>query len=791
VLGLGIWSSSTGGGHMWSTRDRFAPGAVIGMLLLAIGSAAPVVAIAQTTSSHASTISIQRGSIEIGGSPGVPIANPATSTLYVPIQCPTSYCATSSVSHVVDVIGTSHCNPGDVSDCRVVARARVGNTPLAATLDVSTDTIYVENGTGTVSVVDGAHCNALVTSGCGHSLATIAIGGFLVAGAFNPKTRTLYVASLGPVGDIVVINAARCNALTITGCGQPVREIADSLGPDAVDVDTATDTVYAANVGTGNGNTVSVINGAACNGTTGSGCGVAPPTVTVGSDPYWASVDQATNTVYVANYNDGTVSVIDGARCNATMTAGCRKTPPVASTGAGTAYVAADDSLHTVFALNQNDDTLSAIDTRHCRGSTTAGCRKAPPAAQAGSNHNPGYTGFPNAFALLPQDDSAYLVNVGGENRVSVVTLSSCNAITTTACRVPAPRVPNADYLASVDPSTNTIYAGSLTQPDIDVINGATCDAKHHAGCAPIAEIPMADPQANVGSIDSHTHTLYASDPYSDTVSAINIVACNAANSAGCSAHAPTLIVGQYPGSPVLNPATKSLYIPFGASGNEIAVVNAATCSAADSSGCGQTPALITVGVNTLDIAVSAKTDTVYAPSVGNPFASGDTVDVINGATCDGTDHTGCGQIAATVTVGLGPVGVAVNDDTNTVYVANNFNGDSPGTVSVIDAATCNGSTTTGCTSHHPMVAIGRSPLLLAIDAKSDTVYITDFSSAGVSEVDGATCNATITSGCQTPAREQAVGSQPNGIAVNPDTDTVYALNLFGGGSLSIFAGRT
>ena len=89
------------------------------------------------------------------------------------------------------------------------------------------------------------------------------------------------------------------------------------------------------------------------------------------------------------------------------------------------------------------------------------------------------------------------------------------------------------------------------------------------------------------------------------------------------------------------------------------------------------------------------------------------------------------------------------------------------------------------------MVAIGRSPRMVAIDAKSDIVYIADFSSAGVSEVDGATCNAMITFGCQSPAPEQAVGSQPIGIAVNPNTDTVYALNSFGRGSISIFAGRS
>ena len=96
-------------------------------------------------------------------------------------------------------------------------------------------------------------------------MATIKVGGFLVAAAVNPATGTLYVAS--PKGDVFVIDAAGCNAVTTRGCTQPVRKVTDSQGPQALDVDVATDTVYAANAGSGNGDTVSVIDGATCNGT--------------------------------------------------------------------------------------------------------------------------------------------------------------------------------------------------------------------------------------------------------------------------------------------------------------------------------------------------------------------------------------------------------------------------------------------------------------------------------------------------------------------------------------------
>ena len=106
-----------------------------------------------------------------------------------------------------------------------------------------------------------------------------------------------------------------------------------------------------------------------------------------------------------------------------------------------------------------------------------------------------------------------------------------------------------------------------------------------------------------------------------------------------------------------------------------IDVINGATCHPGDLSGCAP------VAKGTFDLAVSVKTDTVYAPATGAPSFNGHTVAVVNGATCNGTNHSGCGHLAATVHVGLAPLGVAVNDQTHTAYVTNNTLGDTPGTV--------------------------------------------------------------------------------------------------------------
>ena len=135
------------------------------------------------------------------------------------------------------------------------------------------------------------------------------------------------------------------------------------------------------------------------------------------------------------------------------------------------------------------------------------------------------------------------------------------------------------------------------------------------------------------------------------------------------------------------------------------------------------------------------------------------------------------------------PIGVAaVNDRTHTVYVTNNADGDSPGTVSVINAATCNGTDTTGCHRHFPTLPTGNSPLLIAVDTRTGIVYVTNFSSASVTILDAARCNATTSPAAAVrPPASRPVGSQPTGLAINPRTRTVYVANLFQSGSLSIF----
>ena len=113
-------------------------------------------------------------------------------------------------------------------------------------------------------------------------------------------------------------------------------------GPDFTAVDPATHTLYVTNGFNedGNpdgGNTVSVIDERHCQADDVSRCKGPWPTLTVGSDPNAdpsaVAIDQQTDTLYVADSNDNTVAVFNGATCNAETSAGCGQTPAMVPVG--------------------------------------------------------------------------------------------------------------------------------------------------------------------------------------------------------------------------------------------------------------------------------------------------------------------------------------------------------------------------------------------------------------------------------------------------------------------------
>jgi YVTN family beta-propeller protein len=669
----------------------------------------------------------------------------------------------------------------------------VGAGPYGVAVDQATDTAYVV-ANGTVSVINTATCNATVTSGCGQTPPTVtALTQAGPVDAVDQATDTVYVANLGS-DTVSVINGASCRATVTTGCGQIPATLTVGEGPDGIAVDQATDTVYVANDGPGGnntGNTVSVINGATCNGQVTSGCGQTPATVTVGLAPAVPAVDEATNTVYVPNSNfggAGSVSVIDGATCDATHHSGCGSTPATVSVGFNTApgSVAVDQATNTVYVTsgppNSTGTTLGLVDVidgAACDATVTSGCGQAPPTVTVGST--------PIAVTVDPVTQSVFVVNEE-DSTISVIDGAICNAVNTAGCAQRPPEVAtgfNPGYL-DIDAATDTVYVANQNENTVSVLDGAACTLTQQSGCRHPAPTTTAGTGPQGIAVNQLTDTVYVGNQNDNDLTVIGGATCNASIRSGCGRAWPTVATGSFPQAVAVDQATDTIYVA-NLNGNTVSVINGATCNAEVTSGCGQSPPAVSVGNDPDGIAVDQATDTIYVANGGD-----NTVSVIDGAACNATVTSGCGQSPPVIAVGNGPIAVAVNQLTDTAYVANE--GDN--TVSVIDGATCNATVTSGCGQSPPVIAVGNSPDAVAVNQATDTIYVTtgffeEFTpSAAMYVIDGATCNAAVSSGCgQTPAT-MVTGGFSYGVAVNQATDTVFADSIIDS-DLEAFDGAT
>jgi len=273
--------------------------------------------------------------------------------------------------------------------------------PLGIAVDQTTDTVYVTNASdGTVSVINGATCNAVNTSGCHQKPATVPVGAFGDAVAVDPASNMVFVTNQDAhPGTVSVIDGNSCTGSHPSGCAhQPFTTVKVGGAPSGIGVNPVTNTIYVANTGQDSnnvpvpdGNTLSVIDGAACKVTDKPGC--APVgTVRVGGAPANVAVDPGINTVYVANTGDnthaltGTVSIVNGADCDATNVSGCTsQAPPQVPVGADPVSTAFDKATDTVYVTNLNDQTVSVINAARCNATQLSGCKARPPTVTVGN----------------------------------------------------------------------------------------------------------------------------------------------------------------------------------------------------------------------------------------------------------------------------------------------------------------------------------------------------------------------------------------------------------------------
>jgi DNA-binding beta-propeller fold protein YncE len=741
------------------------------------------------------------GSAPAGKGPSVVALDTATHTIYVANGNNAN--GPNAGGDTVSVIDARHCSAQDVSRCQGPwPTITVGHLPAGIAVDQKTDTVYVaNNGDNTVSVFNGATCNAVDTSGCGQNPATVPVGPGPLALFNDPANHTVYIANCGsscgiggPASTIVsMLDTATCNATDLQGCPATPPPTADvGAAPVNVDVAQASRTAYVTTIGAHKAqNGWAVFNASTCNAAVQSGCGAIGRIIGDPSGPNAGVIDPANDTLYTANF-DTTMSAFDLRHCNASDLAGCASdkpgtvtvAPPADAGFAVALWLVADAPLHTVYVVNQKDDTLSAVNTNVCNGSHLAACaRLRPPTIHSGED--------PESVALNPQTQTLYTANQVTSD-VSVIDAARCNATITRGCRRPPPAValPGAGGSAA-DPAAGTVYV--TTGPHtVSMINSRICNASRLTGCARRPTRARVGTGPNSVAVNPRTHTVYVASAAgtTGTVTVLNDQTCNAANTTGCTNAHTLRVPGGNAAAIAVNPATDTIYVatapPGGpappATPSTVSVFNGATCNAATSAGCGQVPHTATVGFDASALAVNPATDTIYVANFSQkhaPFA-GNTVSVIDGITCNATDTSGCANTPQTITVGPAfttPAGVAIDQAADTIYVANLENGEGNGTVSVINGAICNATTTTGCGHTPPTVTVGFGPTAVAFDPANQAVAVTNIEDTSVSVIHAATCNATITAGCHRAQPKSPAGRGPATLAIEPAVRTMYISN--------------
>ena len=134
----------------------------------------------------------------------------------------------------------------------------------------------------------------------------------------------------------------------------------------------------------------------------------------MGDGPRSVGIVFATNTVFVGNRNDLTVSVIDGSTCNGGNTTGCGQTPPAVllgafpdSAGNGSNLlarsIAIDSKKHIIYVPNIGDSDVATLDADTCRAGHVDGCHVKIVQKRMG--------GFPVVATVDEASETVYVAN--------------------------------------------------------------------------------------------------------------------------------------------------------------------------------------------------------------------------------------------------------------------------------------------------------------------------------------------------------------------------------------------
>ena len=318
---------------------------------------------------------------------------------------------------------------------------------------------------GTVSVIDTTVCNQDQLSGCNQTWPTINLGGSTRFDEINNATHTLYVANLNDGakhGWVSVINAATCNGQNRLRIALQLAQIRRlGIFPEQMAIDPVTNTIYVENQA--KQQRVDHQRPALQRER------LSVPAIKPGRRRRRCRARKGSDsirprrTIYVANRNDDTVSVISTVHCTGSDTSGCRPAATV-PVGAGPRSVGIVAATNTVFIGNRNDLTVSLFNGSTCNGSEHDPVvrQTPPPAVLVGAFPDTGGNGnnINGRTIAIDQQKQLIFVPIAGDSDVAVLDGHSCRAGHADAChvKIAKKRAGGFPVTAAVDESTATVY---------------------------------------------------------------------------------------------------------------------------------------------------------------------------------------------------------------------------------------------------------------------------------------------------------------------------------------------
>ena len=531
-----------------------------------------------------------------GGAPDGLVLDTRRHTLYV----------SNGADTTVSVVDTSSCNAVRATTCETLGPVvRLAGFPVGGALDITTDTLLVPtwpagspDSAGSLSLIDTAGCNALTRTGCGQVPAHTTVGSGPIDVAVNSQTRRAYVVN-SEDSDVSVVELARCNAQQRSGCQDEAPTMDIGFEGGGVAVDAHTDTVYAAAQGEG---TVTVLDARSCTAGRTIGCRHPAPTTRLGPGPAGSALDLDRNTLYVADQLANVVSVVDPSACSAHRLSGCGRTWPQIPVGHFPKAVAIDSSLDTLYTANQDDSSVSVVDLRSCNSTVSSGCGRAPITVhvRGGAFH----------VSVDARTHTVYVANIDSDT-VSMIDARTCNAHVPSGCgqsphTVRTGLAPNTTL---VDPVTRSLFVANGADSTIAVLGTATCNGRVTSGCSStIRKIRVAGSPRFL-ALDAVTRTLYASTA-ERSLSMIDTRRCSASTAAGCGLTPTEVGVGLLPYGIATDP--RSGFVVVGNIGDStVSAFDGRTCNARVVTGCGDLAIQDTGGWPT-NLTVDPRNHTLY-----------------------------------------------------------------------------------------------------------------------------------------------------------------------------------